>query len=77
MCAFLLEQKNPFLKRGMEKYLLESADILERRERVEKKIEMINKLPGWKLDRNQIQALPIRKAEDAVRCVAFIDSEEE
>ena len=61
----------------MEKYLLESADILERRERVEKKIEMINKLPGWKLDRNQIQALPIRKAEDAVRCVAFIDSEEE
>ena len=61
----------------MDSYVARKPDptIELRRKRLKEKVERINALPGWKLDLNYIQTLPIRKAEEAVECVFFVDED--
>jgi hypothetical protein len=60
----------------MKRYLnMVDESILERRRRVDEQIDKINKLPGWRLDKAYIRSLSIRKAEEAVACVFFLDED--
>ena len=61
----------------MDAYVTRKPDptIEFRRQCVNEKIEFINDLPGWNLDRTYIQSLSIRQAEEAVECVFVVDDE--